>query len=76
MNIFRTIGSKLLSIWISFGMLLNRTISPLILGVIYYFILSPIALLYRLFNRKKQSKDTPFIDRDMIYSAKDFLNPW
>lgn len=76
MNFLRLLGSKLLSIWISFGLLLNRFFSPIILGIVYFFVLTPFALLYRLFRSKKQFGDSSFIERNIIYSANDFLNPW
>ena len=38
-------------IWYSFGLLLNRIISPVILGAIFFCIISPIALGMRIFKR-------------------------
>ena len=38
-------------IWYSFGLFLNRIISPIILGSIFFCIISPIALCMRIFKR-------------------------
>lgn len=37
--------------WMKFGLLLNRIVSPLAIGVVYYFALVPTALLMRLFGK-------------------------
>ena len=56
--IFLTLGllnSKLLSplneIWIKFGEILGRIIAPLIMALVYFFILTPISLLVRAFGK-------------------------
>tara|TARA_B100000900_G_C20407625_1_gene645481 strand:- start:130 stop:516 length:387 start_codon:yes stop_codon:yes gene_type:complete len=38
-------------IWYSFGLFLNRIISPIILGFIFFCIISPIALCMRISKR-------------------------
>ena len=38
-------------IWYSFGLFLNKIISPIILGFIFFCIISPIALCMRIFKR-------------------------
>ena len=38
--------------WFKFGMLLNFIMTPLIMGIIFFFVLTPIALLLRLFNKR------------------------
>tara|TARA_B100000035_G_C20611736_1_gene384296 strand:- start:83 stop:469 length:387 start_codon:yes stop_codon:yes gene_type:complete len=38
-------------IWYFFGLFLNRIISPVILGAIFFCIISPIALCMRIFKR-------------------------
>ncbi|MCZ6802464.1 MAG: SxtJ family membrane protein [Proteobacteria bacterium] len=37
--------------WMRFGLLLNRITTPLILGIIFYFIFSPFGLIMRLFGQ-------------------------
>ena len=56
--IFLSLGllnSKILSplnkTWIKFGELLGRIIAPIVMAVVYFFILTPISLLVRLFGK-------------------------
>ena len=48
-------NSKLLSplnkLWFKFGIFLSRIISPIIMGVIFYFIVTPIGLTMRLLGK-------------------------
>ncbi|MCX7151505.1 MAG: SxtJ family membrane protein [Proteobacteria bacterium] len=37
--------------WMKFGLLLNRIVSPLAIGVVYYLTLVPTALLMRIFGK-------------------------
>ena len=49
------LNSKILlplnKIWFKFGILLGKIISPLIMGLIFFVIVTPIGLLMRLFNK-------------------------
>ena len=49
------LNSKLLNplnkIWFKFGLLLGKIISPIIMGVIYFFVVTPIALLMKLLQK-------------------------
>mgnify|MGYP001472983053 FL=1 len=56
--IFLTLGainSKLLSplnkVWFKFGLLLGRIISPIVMGIIFFLVVTPIALLMRLLKK-------------------------
>jgi hypothetical protein len=37
--------------WFRLGILLNRIVSPLVLGAMYYLVLTPAALIFRLFQK-------------------------
>ena len=37
--------------WIKLGELLGRIIAPIVMGIVYFFILTPISLLVRLFGK-------------------------
>ena len=39
------------SLWNKFGIFLGRIVSPIILGVIYFFIVTPTSILMRLFKK-------------------------
>lgn len=38
-------------LWIRFGLIIGSIISPIILGVIFFFVFTPIAFMFRLFKR-------------------------
>lgn len=77
MPVIRQIAQQILSIWSKFGMLLNRICSPLILGMVYFLLLTPVALLYRLFTAGREKDNaTSFTERNKLFTAKDFENPW
>ena len=43
--------SPLNKLWFRFGLLLGRIISPIIMGVIFFLVVTPTGLLMRLFNQ-------------------------
>ena len=49
------INSKILTplnkLWFKFGMLLGRLISPIIMGTIFFFVVTPIGLILRVFGK-------------------------
>ena len=49
------INSKFLTplnkLWFKFGLLLGRLISPIIMGIIFFFVVTPIGLLLRIFGK-------------------------
>jgi hypothetical protein len=56
------LNSKILSplnkIWFKFGVLLGKIVSPLVMGVIFFIVVTPIGLLMRIF--KKDSLNLKF----------------
>ena len=70
--ILGTLNSKLLSplniIWFKFGLLLGKIVSPIVLAVIFFFVVTPIGLLMRFLNKdllnlKKNSNDSYWIKK-------------
>ena len=49
------LNSKILSplnkIWFKFGIILGKIISPLLMGIIFFLVVTPIGLLMRLFKK-------------------------
>ena len=35
-------------LWLKFGLLLNRIVSPLVMGLLFYLVMTPIALIMRM----------------------------
>ena len=67
------INSKLLlplnKIWFKFGILLGNFIAPIVMGVIYFMVVTPTGFIMRLLgkdllNLKKNNKDTYWIEKD------------
>ena len=55
-------------IWYELGMLIGKIISPIILGIIFFMLITPIAIITKLFGRdhlkiKKLSVKSYWIDR-------------
>ena len=66
------INSKILTplnrLWFKFGLLLGRFISPLIMGIIFFIVVTPTGIIMRLFkkdllNLKYNKKETYWIDK-------------
>ena len=49
------LNSKLLSplnkLWMRFGLLLGRIVSPIIMGIIYFFVVTPTGLIMKIFRK-------------------------
>ena len=67
------INSKLLlplnKIWFKFGILLGNFIAPIVMGIVYFMVVTPTGLIMRLLgkdllNLKKNNKDTYWIQKD------------
>jgi len=73
--IFLTLGlinSKVLTplniIWFKFGIFLGKIVSPLIMGTIFFFVVTPIGILMRILNKdilnlKYNNKSTYWIEK-------------
>ena len=73
--IFLTLGfmnSRLLTplniLWFKFGIFLGKIVSPIVMGVIFFFVVTPIAILMRiskkdLLNLKFNNKETYWIKK-------------
>ena len=61
--------ARLNILWFKLGMLLSRIISPIVLGAIFFLLITPIAILTRIFGRdilqlKKQPGNSYWIKRE------------
>ena len=66
-------NSKILTpfnkIWVKFGELLGKIIAPLVMALVYFFILTPISLIMRIFgkdllNLKSSEESSYWIKRE------------
>ena len=61
--------SPLNKLWFKFGLILGRAISPIIMGIIFFIVVTPIGLLMRLIgkdllNLKFNNNNTYWIDKN------------
>ena len=71
------LNSKILTplnqIWFKFGILLGRFVSPVVMGIIFFAIVTPTSVIMRvlqknLLNLKKGNKKTYWVERSKIKS--------
>ena len=67
------INSKILTplnkAWMKFGLILGKIVSPLVMGVIFFFVVTPTGIIMRLFgkdllNLKKNNKNTYWLKKN------------
>ena len=68
-----SILSPLNKMWFKFGILLGNFMSPIVLGIVFFTVVTPIAFIMRLFgkdvlNLKKNNKKSYWIERSPIKS--------
>jgi len=62
-------------LWIQFGILLGKIISPIVMGLVFFFVVTPIGILVRIFKKDvmglKRGAITYWIKReDKVQSMK------
>ena len=70
-------NSKLLTplnkLWMKFGMFLGLIVSPIVMGIVFFSVVTPIGFFMRIMGkdllRLKSKKNTYWIDRDNIKSS-------
>ena len=72
------INSKILTplniLWMKFGLLLGKIISPIIMGFVFFGVVTPISILMKLFgkdvlNLKRNKNDTYWLKKQEIKSS-------
>ena len=66
-------------LWMRFGLLLGMIVSPIVLGIIFFGLFAPIAILMRLSGRdelrlKFSQKEIHWISRNEPLNAESFKN--
>jgi len=71
------INSRFLSplnlLWFKFGMLLGRIVSPIVMGLVFFLVVTPTGIIMRILNKdplklKKKNIKTYWIERSSIKS--------
>ena len=68
-----TILSPLNKVWFKFGIALGNFVSPIVMGLVFFIVVTPISIIMRvlkkdLLNLKKSNKKTYWIERSRIES--------
>jgi hypothetical protein len=71
------LNSKILSplnkIWFKFGILLGKIVSPIVMGIVFFVVVTPTSLMMRIFGKnllglKKENKKSYWIEKSSIKS--------
>ena len=75
-----SLTNKITWAWLKFSELLGKVMSKVILSVVYFVVLLPIAFLYKLTGKDplflKKRIDSYYFERNHQYSKKDIENIW
>lgn len=63
-------------IWIKFGLLLGKFVSPIVMGLVFFFVVTPTGLIMKLLNKdllnlKKKNKKSYWIRRKSKSNMKN-----
>ncbi|HOJ70302.1 MAG TPA: SxtJ family membrane protein [Syntrophorhabdaceae bacterium] len=79
----KAISIRIAKAWLRFSSILGGISTRVVLTIIYFIFLTPIAFVYRLSHgdfltlKRKDSKGVNYWEeRNYEYSPKDFENPW
>lgn len=67
--------------WMRFAHILGKVNGWILLGLVFFVVLTPIAIIYRFFNKdplqlKNNSSGTYFTERNHTFTANDFEKIW
>ena len=73
--------AKIIAIaWFKLADILSYIVSKVILGALFFLILLPISMIYKIFNKDKlqikRTKKTNWVERNQTYSLVDLENIW
>lgn len=63
----------LAKVWEQFGLIISKISSTIILSIVYFLLLTPLAFFYRLF-RSKSKTSSFFVEREHRFTAADLKN--
>jgi hypothetical protein len=79
----RAVSIRIARAWLKFSSILGGISTRVVLSIIYFVFLTPIAFVYRLthgdfiaLKRKDSAAANYWNERDYVYTPKDFENPW
>lgn len=73
-------AQAIVAAWIKIGNALGWVNSRILLSIIFFILLTPIAWLYRMINKdplkKKKSEHSTFVNRNHQFTKADLENVW
>jgi hypothetical protein len=77
--LFSQLLAPLNRLWYELGMLLSKIVSPIVLGLIFFVLITPVSLITRLFGRdalkmKKRRVESYWIERTPPGPLSDSFN--
>ena len=74
------VGKKVVAGWMLFSQAIGYVMSRVLLTIVFFLVLFPVALIYRISNKDsldmKSGKGPIFKTRNHTYTAADLENPW
>ncbi|MEJ7820769.1 MAG: SxtJ family membrane protein [Chitinophagaceae bacterium] len=74
------LSAKISWVWLKFAEILGSVMSKIILSIVYFVFLVPIALIYRLTKKNplflKRKEGSYYTERNKKYSPKEIENIW
>jgi hypothetical protein len=79
--LFKDFAKKIEWVWFKISYILSLIVPNIVLGIIFYLFLTPIAFIASLFNKEdsfliKKPVDSAFKTVNKQFEAKDLKNPW
>lgn len=74
--------SKINNVWYQFGILLAKILNPITLGILYFFLITPVALFSRiifkrdLMEKNIENKETYWKKREIKIQSNSFYNQY
>ncbi len=76
----KPLAKMIATFWFKLGDWLGWIVSKLVLSVIFYFIVFPVASLYKLFNNDplkiRRCEKSLWTERNFKYTSEDLKNSW
>ncbi len=74
---FPSLGIYLIRFLEKIKTIIGKTINAILLGIVFYLLLTPLATLQKIFSKQKPiNPRSYFIDRNKTFEPSDFEKPW
>lgn len=74
------LADKISWLWLKFAELIGSVMSKVLLSIVFFVFLLPLAIMYRLTKKNflslKKTEGSYYIERNHQYAAKDIENIW